>query len=292
MARPRGHERTTVPSLYLLRALAVIVLVVCAASVTGQVASLSAKQSFVGFDRNEYPGDEHLMALRRIFSFSGYWLNVPPGTNENTWAGKRTRLREAGFGFLVLFDGRVDAELKKVPDARDVGRLDAKAAAEAARREGFPPHTVIFLDQEEGGRMLPEQKAYIYAWVDGVTAAGFRAGIYCSGIEVTDSAESITTAADLRRSAGDRQIMYWVANDACPPSPGCIASRQPPLVADNGTSFAEIWQYSQSPKRRDVARGCPKNYARDGNCYPPGLEEDRLFVDLDVATKQDPSAGR
>ena len=30
--------------------------------------------------------------------------------------------------------------------------------------------------------MLPEQKAYIYAWVDGVAAAGFRAGVYCSGI--------------------------------------------------------------------------------------------------------------
>ena len=145
MARPRGHQRTTVPSLYLLRTLAVIVLVVCVASATGQVASLSAKQSFVGFDRNEYPGDEHLMALRRIFSFSGYWLNVPPGTNGNTWAGKRTRLREAGFGFLVLFDGRVDAELKKVPDARDVGRLDAKAAAEAARREGFPRTLSSFL---------------------------------------------------------------------------------------------------------------------------------------------------
>ena len=30
--------------------------------------------------------------------------------------------------------------------------------------------------------MLPEQKAYIFAWVDAVIAAGFRAGIYCSGI--------------------------------------------------------------------------------------------------------------
>ena len=32
-------------------------------------------------------------------------------------------------------------------------------AAAAAAREGFPPDIVIFLDQEEGGRLLPEQAA-------------------------------------------------------------------------------------------------------------------------------------
>ena len=67
-------------------------------------------------------------------------------------------------------------------NAGRLGRSDAEAAVAAARREGFREGTVIFLDQEEGGRMLPEQKAYIYAWVDGMGAAGFRAGIYCSGI--------------------------------------------------------------------------------------------------------------
>ena len=64
----------------------------------------------------------------------------------------------------------------------DWDESDAAAAVASAKREGFPAKTIIFLDQEQGGRMLPEQKAYIYAWVDGVTAAGFRAGIYCSGM--------------------------------------------------------------------------------------------------------------
>ena len=291
MGRARPGRQPTMMTCLRPPTLAVI-LVACAASVAGQAAGSPREQSYLGFDRNEYPGDAHLPTLRKTFSFSGYWLNVPPGANRNTWIGKRERLREAGFGFLVLFNGRLDAELKKASDARDLGGLDAKAAAEAARREGFPPHAVIFLDQEEGGRMLPEQKAYIYAWVEGVTAAGFRAGIYCSGIDVTDGAGNITTATDLRQSAGERQILYWVTNDACPPSPGCIAPRKAPLAAESGTSFAEVWQYAQSPKRRDVARGCPKNYSRDGNCYPPDLEKDRLFVDLDVATRPDPSLGR
>jgi len=102
----------------------------------------------------------------------------------------------------VLFNGRLYAELKSVTNAKKLGNSDARAAASAARREDFPAHTIIFLDQEQGGRMLPEQKAYIYAWVDGVTTAGFRAGIYCSGIPNKDD-ENIVTAEDIRQSAGE-----------------------------------------------------------------------------------------
>ena len=280
------------PSLHAPRTLAVIVLVVHVFAVADQTSGRPSEKSYVGFDRNEYPGQTHLTALRKTFSFSGYWLNVPPGATENTWIGKRSQLRQAGFGFLVLFNGRLDAELRKAPDAGELGRRDANAAADAARREGFPPQTIIFLDQEEGGRMLPEQRAYIYAWVDGVNAAGFRAGVYCSGIEVSESGGRVTSAEDLRQNASNRKITYWVSNDACPPSPGCIVPRKAPWASESGISFAEVWQYAQSPRRRDVASRCPKNYARDGNCYPPGLEKDRVFVDLDVATEQDPSAGR
>ena len=141
-----------------------------------------APASYLGFDRNNYPGDQNLKALHKTFSFAGYWLNRPPSARTNTWAGKRAKLQAAGFGFLVLFNGRLYADLKTVSHATALGKSDARAAALAANREGFPGDTIIFLDQEQGGRMLPEQKAYIYAWVDGVTAAGFRAGIYCSGI--------------------------------------------------------------------------------------------------------------
>jgi len=30
--------------------------------------------SYLGFDRNEYPGDGNLRALHRSFAFMGYWL--------------------------------------------------------------------------------------------------------------------------------------------------------------------------------------------------------------------------
>ncbi len=256
--------------------------------------------SYLGFDRNAYPGDANLKALRQTFSYTGYWLNNPPGEKTNTWTGHRAAVESAGFGFLVLFNGRLyaelkSAELKSVAHATKLGASDAQAAAAAARREGFPARTVIFLDQEQGGRMLPEQKAYIYAWVDAVAAAGFRSGIYCSGIAAKDDG-NVVTAEDIRQNAGSRQIVYWAINDACPPSPGCAFPANPPAhapsPAQSGVGFAEVWQFAQSPRRKDVAASC-SNYSRDGECYAPGISlAQKLHVDVNTAASPDPSSGR
>ncbi|MGC2772408.1 MAG: glycoside hydrolase domain-containing protein [Candidatus Sulfotelmatobacter sp.] len=259
-------------------------------------ATLTAQAFYLGFDRNTYPGDANLKALHQTFSYTGYWLNNPPGEKTNTWTGHRAAVESAGFGFLVLFNGRLYAELKSaapksVARAMKLGHSDAQAAAAAARREGFPAQTIIFLDQEQGGRMLPEQNAYIYAWVDAVTAAGFRAGIYCSGIPAADD-DNVVTAEDIRKNAGARQIVYWAINDACPPAPGCNFSLHPPSPTESGVRFAEVWQFAQSPQRKDVAAQC-SNYSRDGNCYPPGISPaQHIHVDLNAATSPDPSSGR
>ncbi len=247
-----------------------------------------AQQTFLGFDRNQYPGDQNLKVLRQTFSYAGYWLNNPPGENTNTWAGKRQALQSAGFGFLVLFNGRLDKELRRDPEA--LGDSDGAIAASSAKKEGFPQHTIIFLDIEEGGRMLPEQKAYIYAWIDAVNAAGFRAGVYCSGIpSKEDKNTTVVTASDIRNNAEGREIAYWVTNDACPTAPGCGFPKYPPQPAESGVRFADIWQFAQSPRRRDFARQC-HNYNRDGNCYPPGvLPSSGLHVDINTANSPDPS---
>jgi hypothetical protein len=247
--------------------------------------------AFLGFDRNDYPGDDRLNELRKTFDYSGYWLNNPPGAHANTWVGKRERLQAAGFGFLVLLNGRLYAELRNINNATRLGQVDARSAAMAARREGFPDSTIIFLDQEQGGRMLPEQKAYIFAWVDEVSRSGFRAGVYCSGMRGTDE-DRVITAEDIRENAGKRDITYWVTNDACPPAPGCAVGPHPPLPRVSGISFAEVWQFAQSPQRKDVARSC-SGYSSDGNCYAraaQGLK--RLHIDLNAAMSADPSHGR
>ena len=231
--------------------------------------------------------------LRRKFSFAGYWLNNPPGAKSNSWSGKRELVQKLGFGFLVVFNGRTFAQIKAAGDAAKLGEADGAAAAEAARREGFPANTIIFLDQEEGGRLLAEQRLYLHTWADAVQAAGFRAGVYCSGIASReDAGKSVVTAEDIRENAGGRQLSFWVSNDSCPPSPGCTFPRMPPSPAASGVAFAEVWQFAQSPRRAKFARQCAATYSKDGNCYAPGGEAERLHVDVDVALSADPSRGR
>jgi hypothetical protein len=212
----------------------------------------------------------------------------------NTWQGKRAVITSEGFGFLVLFNGRLDRALKSVANARALGVRDSQNAVRSAQKEGFPPGTVIFLDQEEGGRMLPEQRAYVYAWIDGVNAAGYRSGVYCSGMPALEEAGiTIVTANDLRDQAGGRKISFFVYNDACPPSTGCVFPGNPPPPERSGVSFASIWQFAQSPRRREVTATCPSQYGSDGNCYAPSFHpKDGMYIDLDSATSSDPSSGR
>lgn len=260
---------------------------------TALLAPTLHAQSFLGFDRNVYPGDKNLAALHKTFSFTGYWLNNPPGATSDTWTGKRAIIEKAGFGFVVLFTGKTYAQLKS-NEAKGVGAADGQAAVEAAKREGFPANTIIFLDQEEGGRLLKAQKDYLFAWIDTVSAAGFRAGVYCSGIPATEgSGETVVTADDIRKNAGDRHIVYFVAADSCPPSPGCVYPKTLPEPKDSGVAFADLWQYAQSPRRKDYTQSCAQTYNADGNCYPPDFGQGSgMHVDLDVATEADPSGGR
>jgi Domain of unknown function (DUF1906) len=280
---------------------------VAAASSAAQAAypgSALPDPAYPGFDRNLYPGDAALPALRHSFRFTGFWLNAPPGESENTWTGKRALLRQNGFGFLVLFNGRLEAELKG-KDAASLGTAEGKAAVAAAAHEGFPANVRIFLDQEEGGRLLPEQAAYIFAWTDAVSTAGARAGVYCSGVSVPDGNSTISTAQDIldrlkterlkaepaTRTHAER-LALWVANDQCPPSPGCVVAhpRLGAAFSAKGPAFVSAWQYAQSPRRPQFSAACPANHAPDGNCYAPGLPQNaNSYVDLDTASSPDPS---
>jgi Domain of unknown function (DUF1906) len=260
-------------------------------------ASVKAKSTLpdisLGFDRNRYPGDAALITLRKTFTFSGYWLNNPPGETSNSWKGKRRILVSAGFGFLVLFNGRLDQELKSSSNPAALGMRDANLAVAAARGEGFPTDTVIFLDQEEGGRLLPEQRVYLYAWIDRVNASKSRAGVYCSGIPAREaSGDVITTAKDIRDNSQIKKIVFFVYNDVCPPSTGCALSKYAPSPAQSGVPFAAVWQFAQSPRRANLTASCSATYAADGNCYAGPVRHLDLYVDIDSAVSRDPSNGR
>jgi Domain of unknown function (DUF1906) len=259
----------------------------------------SDPRTYLGFDANDYPGDAALPRLKQTFAFAGYWLNNPPGSatkpgaESRPWLGHRATLAQQGFGFLVLSNGRLERELKSLANARALGASDARAASATTQREGFPAGTVIFVDQEEGGGMNEAQIAYLLAWFDGVTASRFRAGIYCSGMPANEGHGQFTVTANyIREHPGGHEIVYFVYNDACPPSPGCAYLKSPPEPAASGVPFATVWQFAQSPRRREFTRHCASSYNSDGNCYPPGMGSGSPHIDMESATSPDPSHGR
>jgi glycoside hydrolase-like protein len=252
----------------------------------------TANRAYLGFDLNVFPGQAALPVLRKTFAFSGYWLSPPPGEKNNTWVGngQREALRSQGFGFLLLYRGPVDRDLKNGTAATQKGTLDARNAAVAAKREGFPAHAIIFLDIEEGGRLSASYHAYLHTWASGVATAGYRAGAYCSGMPVKEGADvTITTADDIRAHAPSQDFVFFVYNDACPPSPGCTFPKIPPSPTDGGISYAAAWQYAQSPRRKEFTAHCAPGYHSDGNCYGPGDTTHSWFLDVDTATSPDPS---
>jgi hypothetical protein len=260
-------------------------------------AASTAHDAYVGFDINDYPGDKTLPALRRHFGFIGYWLNTPPGNKQNNWKGRREPLRQAGFGFLVLFNGRLEAQIGRAkrqsgtsPTA--LGEKDAADAIAAAQREGFPTHTVIFLDQEEGGRLTDPQSGYLFGWTETVARSSYLPGVYASGQPVNDSpGKTITTIQYIREQVAAKHlhpIAVWVYQDACPPANGC--NLQPPPLGASGTPDVAAWQYAQSPRRKAITLACGKTYAPDGNCYAKDLPD--VPLDLTVASSSDPSHGR
>ena len=84
------------------------------------------------------------------------------------------------------------------------------------------PLQIIFLDQEEGGRILAVQRDYLVAWVHDVNSSGFQRGNLLLGIPASEGhGQTIVTANDIHDHAENRDITYFVYNDTCPPSPGC-----------------------------------------------------------------------
>jgi Domain of unknown function (DUF1906) len=270
--------------------------VVAGLSLSITLATTMQGQSFAGFDRNNYPGDAALAALRKNFSFAGYWVTNPPGERSNSWVGKRAELLKQGFGFLVLANGRMDAQIIRARKAgtkpQKLGEKDAAVAVTATKREGFPAGTIVFLDQEEGGRLLPEQMEYLLGWTEAVAKSGFRPGVYASGQPVEDGpGKTITTVENIRQEAaakGLHPVAMFVYQDACPPSNGC--SVVPPALGRSGTPDAVVWQYAQSPRRPENTAACGKTYAKDGSCYALGVPG--IHLDLSVAGTDDPSHGR
>ena len=286
-----------VPKFEVTKLFPVALMVIAALFAFGtQSRVLSApregEKNYLGFDRNIYPGDDALPVLRKTFAFSSFWLSPPPGEKSNSWTGKRELLRAQGFGFVVLYLGPDSRELKAQTSAKARGTRDGEEAAASAKTEGFSAGTTIFLDIEEGGRLPDTYHAYLAAWSEALIRAGFRPGVYCSGMPVKEGPRlTITTADDIRNHARTRGISIWAFNDACPPSPGCTFPQDPASPAKSGIPYATVWQFAQTPRRKEFTSRCAATYYRNGNCYAPGDSAHSWFLDVNSATSPDPSLG-
>ena len=278
--------------LLLVCALVFVALAPLLVLVAAAPSPQNSPPPYLGFDRNQYPGDAAMKLLRRDFVFTGYWLGPPPGEKTNTWLGKREYIRSLGYGFVLLYSGPDSGTLKSSVSAAEKGTADAKAAAALARREGFSGGSIIFSDIEEGGRLTANYHTYLRAWSDELRRGGYKPGVYCSGMPVNEGqGVSITTADDIYNDALLPDFARWVYNDACPPSGGCAADAHALAPSKSGISYADVWQFAQSPRRKQYTARCAAKYSPDGNCYAPSDAAHRWFLDLNAATSADPSLG-
>jgi hypothetical protein len=233
-----------------------------------------------GFDTRDYPGDE---VMRSWFGSSpyrwvGYYLPAPCYTGT-TWSGRRTSLREIGWGFAVLFVGEQDwrampgapADTGAVDNPRcssahltaEQGSAHADAAAAAALADGFPEGTVIFLDVERVERVSDELSTYVRSWVARMLAAGrYTPGLYAHDINVEALYPAVADEFVQQRRP-DRPPL-WVARAA-----GFDLRAAP---GESGYGAALIWQGILNT--REQWSGA------------------RLNIDVNVAASADPSGGR
>jgi len=251
-----------------------------------------ADHGYWGFDRNDYPGDAAMTQLRKQFAFTGYWLTPPPAEKNNSWAGKRKALEAQGYGFLLLARGRAVNRIRNTAIAKQAGAADAGRAARSAATEGFASGAIVFLDVEDGGRLPEAYHEYLRTWADEMVKLGFRPGVYCSGMAVDEGqGVTIVTADDIRANEAPRQFAFWVFNDACPPSPGCVSLAKALLPSVSGVKDAVVWQFVRSPREKETASKCA-GYASDENCYAAGDAARRWFLDMNVALSANPSFTR
>jgi hypothetical protein len=249
-------------------------------------------RGILGFDRNDYPGVAAMKELRKEFAFAGYWLTPPPGTKTNSWTGKRREMEALGYGFLLLAQGRAGNAIRSAADAGKMGVADAREAAHSVKAEGFARGGIIFIDIEDGGRLAPEYHAYLRAWADEIVRLGFRPGAYCSGIAVDEGGGvRIVTADDIQTTEAPRSFAYWVFNDGCPPSPGCVSVSTPPQPPASGVKYATVWQFVRSPRVKETAARCG-GYASDENCYAAADAAKKWHLDMNVAASSNPSFSR
>ncbi len=265
-------------------------------SPTATAPVASTAQSPIGFDSNDYPGDAALPALRRTSPSPATGSPTRPANTRT--AGQASAMFSCATTSASLSwpTARLDAEIARAKRSGTtpaaLGAKDAAAAIAAAQREHFPAHTILFLDQEEGGRLTADQSAYLLAWTEAVARSGYRPGVYASGQPVDDApGKTITTDPEHpragRRAASSRDRVLGLS--------GRLPTRQRLHPA------ASASHRQRNARRNRLAVRAVAAPQRDHRSLRQDLRRRRqllrprpagIMLDLSVASSSDPSHGR
>ena len=157
-----------------------------AASVTGQHAPLADESTAgknLGFDTHTFPGERTMRAWKNApgapYSWVGYYL-PSPCHKDGSWVGKRQMLQDMGGGIAIVYVGQQTwgKQPKPVSAAKaeqlvkggatcnavllgeDRGEAEGKDAIATTAREGFAPHSIVFLDIERMEVMPDAMRTY------------------------------------------------------------------------------------------------------------------------------------
>jgi len=132
----------------------------------------------------------------------------------------------------------------------------------AAKKEGFALGTIIFLDIEEGGqafRRIPRLSSRVVGRDS--KHAGFLPGVYCSGIPVNEGhGVTITTADDIRSNSSTNDFTFWIYRRCLSAVARLrVPTRSSSPSSERASAAPSIWQFAQSPRRKEFTAHCRKN---------------------------------
>ena len=206
------------------------------------------------------------------YEWVGYYLPAPCHSDDS-WSGKRAQLVNNGWGLAVIYVGQQTwgrsfartthtvvvrkrhghrthtyrmTRTTKIPVATNddsrcgapfvnaaQGKIDARDAIDAARKEGFPRGTVIFLDVEYMKSMPQRMRDYYRAWTRQVLADGrYKPGMYTH----THNAETVfdDVSEEFDHAGVTTDPSFWISGTG-----GFDVDRAP---TDVGHKFATAWQ--------------------------------------------------
>ncbi len=222
--------------------------------------------AFAGFDCSGFPGETIIQKLRGTtnFKFCGYYLAPAPSHSDQSWMGKRSFLKNLGFGIAPFYVGEQVAGPGSLHPSSMKGSEDGRDAARLMQSQGFPAGSCVYLDLENGQPLnrpgLPLDQ-YLNSWCKAVSDSGFHPGIYCSHT-LAEEIHALQPAA--------RIFPFNVPTTAPHPGP------EPPYPEPN-------------PSESGFAQALAFQYQQNALISIPG-EAKQLKVDLDSAATEDPSA--